>query len=201
MTTDLHAERTQTVVDIVISSRAESVIDLGCGSGELLAHLAREDRIRRLVGVDISMQALSEACELLGCDSNMRNGRISLFEIPFTRPDDRLTGFDAALMVETIEHVPPNELSLLERTVFSLMRPGIVVITTPNQEYNVLHGMRPGAKRHPGHFFEWTRARFSAWAGGVARRNGYSVIFGDIGVADPLLGSSTQMAIFSVQNA
>ncbi len=201
MTTDLHAERIQTVVDIVISSRVDSVIDLGCGSGELLAHLARVDRIKRLVGVDISTQALSEACELLCCDSNRRNGHISLFEIPFTRPDDRLTGFDAALMVETIEHVPPYELSLLERTVFLRMCPKMVVITTPNQEYNVLHGIPPGAKRHPGHFFEWTRARFSAWAGGVARRNGYSVIFGEIGLADPMLGSSTQMAIFSVQDA
>jgi small RNA 2'-O-methyltransferase len=199
MTTELHAERLETVADIVVSSHAENVIDLGCGSGELLARLAQEDRIKRLVGVDISIQALNEACELLGCDSNMRNGRISLFEMPFTRPDDRLRGFDAALMVETVEHVPPKELSLLERTVYSVMRPKMVVITTPNQEYNVLHGMRSGAMRHPGHYFEWPRAKFSAWAGGVARRNGYSVIFGEIGVADPVLGSSTQMAIFRDQ--
>lgn len=197
MTTELHAERIETVARIAIASASESVIDLGCGSGELLARLAREPRFSRLAGIDISLEVLCAARNLLDLGADMCDDRISLFQLPFTRPDERLTGFDAALMVETLEHVPPGELSLVERNVYSLMRPGIVVITTPNREYNVLHGMAPGEMRHPGHYFEWIRPKFRAWSSGVAQRNGYSVAFGDIGISDPWLGSSTQMAIFT----
>ena len=71
-----------------------------------------------------------------------------------------------------------------------------MIVTTPNQEFNVLHGLPPGAFRHPDHRFEWSRAKFRAWATGAAERNGYAVSFGDIGECDPLRGSSTQMALF-----
>ena len=107
-----------------------------------------------------------------------------------------MTGFDAAVMLETIEHIAPGHLPRVERAVFAGMHPRLLLVTTPNQEYNVLHGMAAGRKRHPGHHFEWTRAQFQHWAGGVAQRHGYSVSFSDLGPPDPVRGSSTQMAKF-----
>lgn len=196
MATALHDERIETVARLAVACGAKRLLDLGCGSGELLARLAREPRFQRIVGIDISPQALSAARALLGLDPRMDDGRIALLEASFTQPDERLRGFDAALLVETIEHIPPQRLSRVEHAVFAWSRPQTVVITTPNQEYNVLHGMPPGAMRHPGHCFEWDRRKFRKWATGLAARNGYSVEFGDIGIADPLLGSSTQLALF-----
>lgn len=87
-------------------------------------------------------------------------------------------------MLETIEHVDPGRLSKVERGVFGGMRPRTVLVTTPNQEFNVLHGVLPGRRRHPGHRFEWTRAQFRIWSSGVAGRNGYTVSFGDLGPTD-----------------
>jgi hypothetical protein len=80
--------------------------------------------------------------------------------------------------------------------VFRRARPATVIVTTPNRDYNVLHGMPEDALRHPDHRFEWGRARFRGWAFGTARRNGYAAHFDDIGDVDPLLGGSTQMATF-----
>jgi len=114
----------------------------------------------------------------------------------FEEVDRELIGFDAAVMLETIEHIDPGHLPRVERAVFAGMHPGLVLVTTPNQEYNVLHGMVAGRKRHPGHRFEWTRAQFHYWAGGVAQRHSYTVSFTDLGPPDPLRGSSTQMARF-----
>jgi 3' terminal RNA ribose 2'-O-methyltransferase Hen1 len=196
MATALHEERIETVARLAVACGAKRLLDLGCGSGELLARLAREPRFQRIVGIDISPQALSAARDLLGLDQRMDDGRIALLEASFAQPDERLRGFDAALLVETIEHIPPQRLSLVEHAVFAWSRPQTVVITTPNQEYNVLHGMPPGAMRHPGHCFEWNRRKFRKWATGLAARNGYSVVFDAIGAADPLLGSSTQLALF-----
>jgi len=119
----------------------------------------------------------------------------------FEEVDRELIGFDAAVMLETIEHIDPGHLPRVERAVFAGMHPGMVLVTTPNQEYNLLHGMVAGRKRHPGHRFEWTRAQFQHWAGGVAQRHSYAVSFTDLGPPDPLRGSSTQMARFVAKEA
>jgi len=112
-------------------------------------------------------------------------------------PDARFAGFDAAALVETIEHIDAHRLSSVERAVFGSFRPATVVITTPNSEYNPIHGAPAGSFRHPDHRFEWPRAKFRDWARGVAGRNGYRAAFGDIGEPDPDLGSPTQMAVLS----
>jgi small RNA 2'-O-methyltransferase len=111
--------------------------------------------------------------------------------------EDDLASFDAAVLVETIEHIDPQRLTAVERAVFGGYCPGLVLITTPNREYNVLHGLPEGALRHRDHRFEWTRAKFRSWSEGVAKRHGYRVVFDDIGPVDAELGSSTQMATFS----
>jgi hypothetical protein len=133
---------------------------------------------------------------LLGLGSEMECERVRLLHASFAQSDERLTGFDAATLVETIEHIDPGRLSAVEQAVFGYYRPRVVLVTTPNADYNVLHGIPPGVFRHSDHRFEWGRTRFRQWAMNVAKRNAYAVIFIDIGEPDPELGSSTQMAVF-----
>ncbi len=192
--TSLHEERLDAVVRTLLQSQAESVLDLGCGPGELLVRLAGEKQFRKLAGIDASLEALEAARRLLAAEEP---GRVTLCHASFTTVIDALTGFDAAALVETIEHVDPQRLSVVEQAVFAGYRPKTVLITTPNREYNVLHGIPEGALRHPDHRFEWTRGKFATWCEGVARRNGYRVVCSDIGAVDPELGSSSQMATFS----
>jgi small RNA 2'-O-methyltransferase len=190
----LHEERLDAVVRALAAAGARTVVDLGCGSGSLLRRLAAEPAFTRIVGVDTSMEALRVAEAALG--DAIDGKRLALRHGSFTDPDEDLRGFDAAALVETIEHVEPSRLSRLERAVFARMQPGVAVVTTPNREYNVRYGLAEGELRHVDHRFEWPRARFRSWADGVGERNGYRVSFADIGPADPLLGSPTQMAVF-----
>jgi hypothetical protein len=111
--------------------------------------------------------------------------------------DKRLGGFDAAAVVEVIEHLDPPRLAAFERVLFDYAKPGAVVITTPNAEYNVRFGTLPaGQFRHKDHRFEWTRPEFQNWASGIARRFGYSVEFRPVGVEDEDFGAPTQMGVF-----
>jgi small RNA 2'-O-methyltransferase len=198
MVTELHDERLETVVQALLKSRSESVLDLGCGPGELLVRLAVEGQFKRIVGMDTSLEALADARHLLGIgEYDNGNSRLSLYHASFTSYVEDFAGFDAAVLVETIEHVDPNRLSSVEQAVFAGYHPQTVVVTTPNREYNVLHGLAEGVFRHRDHRFEWTRLKFRGWADGVANRHGYRVVFDDIGEVDPALGSSTQMATFS----
>jgi 3' terminal RNA ribose 2'-O-methyltransferase Hen1 len=193
---ELHQERMDTVVRHLLNSGANRVLDLGCGPGELLQRLAAHPQFNCIVGIDIDTEALAAARLALGLDLPDRADAVQVRYGSFEEVDRSLAGFDAAALVETIEHIDPRRLSRVEHAVFGAMRPGTVLVTTPNEEYNVLHGMAPGQLRHRGHRFEWNRARFRQWARGVAARRDYVVSFIDIGPPDPLRGSSTQMAQF-----
>jgi 3' terminal RNA ribose 2'-O-methyltransferase Hen1 len=194
--TALHAERLEAVVALLLASGARRVLDLGCGSGQLLERLLVEDQFTEVIGLDSSILALQQAELLLQVNLDTGGGRLSLVHGSFTDPGAGLRGFDAAAMVETVEHLAPDRLASLERVVFGDWSPPLVLVTTPNQEYNVRLGIAEGAYRHPDHRFEWSRARFRAWAGGVATRNGYEMECREVGPRDPLLGSPTQMAVF-----
>jgi small RNA 2'-O-methyltransferase len=197
MPTPLHQERLDAVVTALLASGARTVLDLGCGRGELLEQLLACPQFKKIVGVDVSAASLQAAEELLRPHPAADRERLAFIQSSYTEVDERLFGFDAALLVETIEHIESHQLSQVEQVVFACYQPNTVILTTPNREYNVLYGLAKGAVRHRGHRFEWERARFQRWACGVAERNGYRVKFFDVGDLDPVLGGSTQMAVFS----
>jgi 3' terminal RNA ribose 2'-O-methyltransferase Hen1 len=180
------------------------VVDLGCGEGRLLAALIKDPRYALVAGMDVSARALEIAAERLHLDdlSERKQARIRLFQGALTYRDDRLKDFDAACLVEVIEHLDPSRLPALERAVFGHAAPTMVLVTTPNVEHNaLLEGLPSGRLRHADHRFEWTRAQLQSWAGGVAERFGYAVRFAGIGSEHPELGPPTQMAVFTKEVA
>ena len=194
----LRDQRLDAVVAVLEESGARRVLDLGCGSGALLRRLLAGP-YEKVVGVDVSVRALEGAARRLDLETmhDAERARIELLQSPLTYRDRRLGGFDAAVLVEVIEHLDPPRLGALERNVFADARPATVVVTTPNAEYNVRWPGLNGGMRHPDHRFEWTRGEFAAWADAVAARNGYEVRHVPIGGDDPEVGPPTQMAVFS----
>jgi 3' terminal RNA ribose 2'-O-methyltransferase Hen1 len=195
----LRDQRLGTVQSVLKASGARRVLDLGCGPGALLERLLRED-FEVVVGVDVSVRALELAARRLRLDGmhDAQRRRIELLHSPLTYRDKRLEGYDAAALVEVIEHFDPPRLAAAERNVFGSARPRSVVVTTPNAEYNVRWETLPAGRfRHPDHRFEWTRAEFSDWAGAVASRYGYAVRYLPVGPEDPEVGPPTQLAVFT----
>jgi 3' terminal RNA ribose 2'-O-methyltransferase Hen1 len=178
---------------------ARTVIDLGCGEGRLLARLVRAPQLVQIVGVDVSPRALEIARDRLRLDElpERQRARLALIQGSVTYRDARFAGFDAACAIEVIEHVEPSRLGAFEQVVFACARPGLVIITTPNAEYNVrFASLAAGARRHRDHRFEWTRQEFEGWARAAAARHGYAVRFAPIGEVDDALGAPTQMGVF-----
>jgi 3' terminal RNA ribose 2'-O-methyltransferase Hen1 len=195
----LNEQRLGSVVAVLKSIDAKRVLDLGCGSGKLITALMKEPSFEEIVGVDISHRALEIAASRLRLErlAPRQRERVRLFQTALTYRDRRLTGFDAAAVVEVIEHLDEPRLASFERVVFEHARPGSVVVTTPNREYNAkFEGLPAGRFRHRDHRFEWTRGELEAWAGGVAGSFGYRVRFLPVGPEDPELGAPTQMAVF-----
>ncbi|HMN99234.1 MAG TPA: 3' terminal RNA ribose 2'-O-methyltransferase Hen1 [Miltoncostaeaceae bacterium] len=190
------------VLAVLRGSGARRVLALGCGPGKLLAGLIAERQFTEIVGADVSHQALQTAARRLRLDRmpSAQRGRVHLMQTALTYRDRRLAGFDAAAVVEVIEHLDPVRLAGFTRVLFGATRPRTVVVTTPNREYNVLFdGMAPGAMRHRDHRFEWTRDEFRAWSGGAAAVHGYEVRHVPVGPEDAQLGAPTQMAVFTLR--
>ena len=194
----LNQLRLETVVSILKQSGARRVLDLGCGEGRLLRALLAERQFAELVGVEVSHRSLEIARSRLDRLPSREQQRVKLLLGSLTYRDRRLEGFDAAAAVEVVEHFDPSRLGAFARTLFEQARPGTVVLTTPNAEYNIRWSSLPAGRfRHRDHCFEWTRAQFRAWAESVADRFGYTVQFRPIGPDDPEVGPPTQLGVFS----
>jgi 3' terminal RNA ribose 2'-O-methyltransferase Hen1 len=195
----LNEQRIGAVLAALRASGATRVLDLGCGEGKLLGELLADRRFERIVGLDVAVQSLQRAAQRLGYERlpSLQKERIELVHGSLMYRDRRLEGFDAAAVVEVIEHLDPPRLRAFERVLFEFAKPRVVVLTTPNAEYNVMWETLPAGKfRHPDHRFEWTRAQFQDWAQGTGERFGYTVRFLPIGPEDAAVGAPTQMGIF-----
>ncbi|PSB53606.1 3' terminal RNA ribose 2'-O-methyltransferase Hen1 [filamentous cyanobacterium Phorm 6] len=200
----LNEQRLEAVVEVLKACGAQRVVDLGCGEGKLLRLLLAESAIAQITGVDVSFRALEIAKERLQVDhfSPAQQSRLQLIQSSLIYRDSRLTDFDAAAVIEVIEHLDLERLAAFERVLFEFVRPKIAIVTTPNIEYNVKFENLPAGKfRHRDHRFEWTRGEFQAWAHGVAERFGFGVEFRSVGSEDLEVGSPTQMAIFAIRTA
>lgn len=196
----LAERRLQAVLDVLHAERARQVIDLGCGSGKLLTRLEQDRYFERIAGVDVSQRAVLLATRRAGPGyfSPDRSPRVEIFHGALTYTDERFRGYDAAVLMEVIEHVDPPRLPAVERVVLGDARPRVVIVTTPNVEYNVRYeGLEDGGHRHPDHRFEWTRAQFRDWAERAAERYGYRVRHVPVGDVDPEVGPPTQMGVFT----
>ena len=196
----LAAHRRDAVLAALKDVGAKRVLDLGCGDGALLRVLLHEHFFTEIVGVDVSARALQYAARKLRLDRQpeLVARRITLKQGSLTYTDAALKGYDAAVLMEVIEHVDPPRLRALEHAVFHAARPAAVIVTTPNAEYNVLYEtLEAGRMRHRDHRFEWSRAQFADWAQRVGATHGYAVEYRPVGEIDPDHGASTQMAVFT----
>lgn len=200
----LNDQRMDHVVGLLKALGSESVLDLGCGEGRLLRELIKLPGLKKITGLEVAPRVLAAAGDRLRLDHmpDMKRQRIELLQGSLVYRDERLKGFDAAAVIEVIEHMEAEHLPAFEASLFGHARPGAIIVTTPNREYNVLfEGMADNAMRHPDHRFEWTRAEFRHWGESVALAYGYAVRFEGIGIEDATHGHPTQVAIFVRENS
>lgn len=122
--------------------------------------------------------------------------------------DERFLDHDCLICLEVIEHLDPHLVEALPRTIFDVYQPEIVILSTPNAEFNVHfpelnYGTPEQIFRHNDHRFEWTRQEFQDWCNTQAEHYKYSVSFDGVGILGQEVtevGHCTQIAVFIRQN-
>lgn len=195
----LNTRRLEAVKNAVIESGASSVIDLGCGECKLTSMLLEEKQIKRICAADVAVRALEKAKQNLRYDRMppYKKDKLTLMQASLTYRDPRFSGYDAACIVEVIEHLDPLRIPAFERVVFEFAVPNTVVVTTPNKEYNTHYEwLSEGNLRHNDHRFEWSRDEFAKWTDHICETFGYTVERSEIGDVDEEYGAPTQMGVF-----
>ncbi|WVZ62005.1 hypothetical protein U9M48_011805, partial [Paspalum notatum var. saurae] len=213
----LSKQRVEFAVRHINELHATTLVDFGCGSGSLLDSLLEHPTtLEKLVGVDISRKGLTRAAkslhQKLSKKSLMQTTVPSavLYDGSITNYDSRLYGFDIGTCLEVIEHVEEDQASLFGNVVLSSFRPTVLIVSTPNYEYNPIlqrsampnkddeagENAGPCKFRNHDHKFEWTRAQFQCWATDLAVKHNYSIEFSGVGGSGEEPGYASQIAVF-----
>ncbi len=111
----------------------ERVLDIACGRGEVVLQSAL--RVADAVGIDYAAAALTVARTSL--DGATATGRMVLARMDATRLALAAASFDAALMLDFVEHVYQPDLEAAFQEVRRVLKPGgrLIIHTSPNRVF------------------------------------------------------------------
>ncbi|KAL0727414.1 hypothetical protein Bca4012_023507 [Brassica carinata] len=211
----LSKQRVEYAVKHIKDSSASTLADFGCGSGSLLDSLLDyPTTLQTIIGVDISPKGLARAAKMLHVKLNKEACNVNtatLYDGSILEFDSRLHDIDIGTCLEVIEHMEEDQACEFGEKVLSLFRPKLLIVSTPNFEYNTIlqrsttpenqeenksESQLPKFRNHD-HKFEWTREQFNHWATKLAERHSYSVEFSGVGGSGEVEpGFASQIAVF-----
>lgn len=211
----LSKQRVEYAVKHIKNSSASTLADFGCGSGSLLDSLLDyPTTLQTIIGVDISPKGLARAAKMLHVKLNKEACNVktaTLYDGSILEFDSRLYDIDIGTCLEVIEHMEEDQACEFGEKVLSLFLPKLLIVSTPNFEYNTIlqrsttpenqeenksESQLPKFRNHD-HKFEWTREQFNHWATKLAERHNYSLEFSGVGGSGEVEpGFASQIAVF-----
>jgi SAM-dependent methyltransferase len=121
----------------LIACNPASLLDIGCGDGRFLRDVRQRTQIGELLGVDYSARAIALA-RALNPSLRYEQFDVTAASLP--------TQYDAAALIEVVEHIPPASMNeFLAGARRCIRSGGTLVVTVP-------HSNMPVAKKHYQHF-------------------------------------------------
>lgn len=174
----------------------KSIVDFGSGEGKLATRLGFLDGVQEIFAVEPSETETLKAVKQF---EKLKNKEGFVEPTPMWGSlfyyDERLKNKDVIVLCEVIEHIDEDRLPKAMSLIVDEYKPRVLIVTTPNQEYNAVYDMTD-AKRHLDHRFEWTREEFESWCADRNHSGSYTLAFEGIGEEHETFGFPTQMCLF-----
>ncbi|XP_064616827.1 small RNA 2'-O-methyltransferase-like [Liolophura sinensis] len=200
----LYRQRYMFCADILEKHGIKSVVDFGCAECQIMMYLRQVACLERIGLVDrdvVTLELSKHKIQPLITDHlDPRDNplTVEMYLGSVTDYDPRVAQCDAVTMIELIEHLTEPELKSFPDAIFGRICPRLILITTPNADFNQLFPDLTGF-RHWDHKFEWTTEEFQNWCRAQADKYEYDVEFSGVGMGPPgsePLGYCSQAAIF-----
>lgn len=120
------------IAEVAARFRASSVIDVGCGTGNLLRELVELAPYERVVGVDFAEAGIRRAAELVPVGEFHAS---NLYDL------DLEERFDLVLCTEVLEHVSDPEAAV-KRLIDLCAARGAIIVTVPDGTSDTWEGHR-----------------------------------------------------------
>ena len=195
----LNELRYRAITDVVAGLPLKRrIVDMGAGEGKLSARLAYIPGVESILAVEPSGQSRLRAMERFA-KLEERSGIAAMPE-PIIGSlfyfDEQLQNQDVMILCEVIEHIDAYRLNGIMDTIMNEYQPEVLLVTTPNKEYNQVYAMERESFRHHDHRFEWTRAELAAQCEMWTKQAEYTFEIRGIGEYAEGFGQPTQLVIF-----
>lgn len=188
----LYVQRYQQVEKIITTSKVpvKKVVDIGSAELKFFRNLRSINGVQEVVLLDVDEDTLQNSkhrVQPLMADFLLRRQQPLTVKVVCGDArvyDPLLSGAQVVTLIEVIEHMNVCDLPALVQCVFHHVRPHLVVVTTPNADFNKFFPNHiPGKFRHWDHKFEWTAEEFQNWCLGVVEEYpDYTLEFSGCGV-------------------
>lgn len=138
-----------------IPPETKHIVDLGSSEGKLLAAILEKMPEAHVVGVEANRDKIARMRRRL------KSKRLELLHdnLVHLHDPDRLVGAEVLVATEVIEHLEAQDRARFVEVMRDLIAPPLILLTTPNVDYNDKFNLAPGEYRHHDHRIEYTEAQ------------------------------------------
>ncbi len=104
----------------------KSVFDIGCGSGQFCALIAKFTNVEKIMGIEVNDRLVKNANEV---NEEFRKDKTLKFEVFDGKViPDEIKEYDLVYMIDVFHHIPPTQQIAFMQQLQQKMKPGAVLI-------------------------------------------------------------------------